>query len=126
MADLRDLYQEVILEHSKAPRNYRELQQSRPQGGGLQSALRRSLHGVSADGGRYHSGYRVSRLGMRHLQSFGVDDDAGLERQDAGRKRTNLFERFHDVVTGHAAATAAMRNLASWRCSRAFRSFRRE
>jgi len=25
MADLRDLYQELILEHSKAPRNYREL-----------------------------------------------------------------------------------------------------
>jgi len=25
MADLRDLYQEVILEHSKAPRNFREL-----------------------------------------------------------------------------------------------------
>ena len=28
MADLRDLYQEVILEHSKAPRNYRELKGS--------------------------------------------------------------------------------------------------
>jgi nitrogen fixation protein NifU and related proteins len=26
MADLRDLYQEVILEHSKAPRNYRVLE----------------------------------------------------------------------------------------------------
>ena len=25
MAELRDLYQEVILEHSKAPRNFREL-----------------------------------------------------------------------------------------------------
>src|SRR5256885_1307053 len=25
MPDLRELYQEVILEHSKAPRNYREL-----------------------------------------------------------------------------------------------------
>ena len=25
MAELRDLYQEVILEHTKAPRNYREL-----------------------------------------------------------------------------------------------------
>ncbi|MGA2962992.1 MAG: Fe-S cluster assembly sulfur transfer protein SufU, partial [Candidatus Korobacteraceae bacterium] len=25
MADLRDLYQEVILEHSKTPRNYREM-----------------------------------------------------------------------------------------------------
>ena len=28
MADLRDLYQEVILEHSKAPRNYRELKEA--------------------------------------------------------------------------------------------------
>ena len=26
MADLRDIYQEVILEHAKAPRNFRELQ----------------------------------------------------------------------------------------------------
>ncbi len=25
MSDLRDLYQDVILEHSKAPRNFREL-----------------------------------------------------------------------------------------------------
>jgi nitrogen fixation protein NifU and related proteins len=29
MGDLRDLYQEVILEHSKAPRNYRELSGAR-------------------------------------------------------------------------------------------------
>ena len=26
MPDLRDLYQEVILEHSKAPRNYRQME----------------------------------------------------------------------------------------------------
>ena len=30
MPDLRELYQEVILEHSKAPRNYRD---GEPQGG---------------------------------------------------------------------------------------------
>ena len=28
MPDLRDLYQEVILEHSKAPRNFRALAQA--------------------------------------------------------------------------------------------------
>lgn len=27
MADLRDMYQEVILEHAKSPRNYRELEE---------------------------------------------------------------------------------------------------
>ena len=32
MAGLRDLYQEVILEHSKAPRNYRELSEAESQG----------------------------------------------------------------------------------------------
>ena len=26
MSDLRDLYQETILEHSKSPRNYRKLE----------------------------------------------------------------------------------------------------
>ena len=46
MSDLRDLYQDVILEHSKAPRNFRELASRQPQGRGLQSALRRSLHGL--------------------------------------------------------------------------------
>ena len=30
MPDLRELYQEVILEHSKAPRNYRELETANP------------------------------------------------------------------------------------------------
>ena len=47
MSDLRDLYQEVILEHSKAPRNFRELAGRQPQGGRLQPAVRRPLHGLS-------------------------------------------------------------------------------
>ena len=34
MPDLRDLYQEVILEHSKAPRNYRELKEADHQAEG--------------------------------------------------------------------------------------------
>ena len=33
MPDLRELYQEVILEHNKAPRNYRELANGEPHSG---------------------------------------------------------------------------------------------
>ena len=40
MADLRDLYQEVILEHSKAPRNYRELSDASRR-------LRASIHSAA-------------------------------------------------------------------------------
>ena len=90
MADLRDLYQEVILEHSKTPRNYRELTSPLSKSGGIQSALRRSLHGVSADAGGFHSRYRFSRFGLRHLQGVGLDDDAELERQDPERSRRPL------------------------------------
>ena len=43
---LRDLYQDMILEHSKSPRNFRDLAAGKPQGRGLQPALRRPLHGV--------------------------------------------------------------------------------
>ena len=35
MADLRDLYQEVILEHSKAPRNFHTLAESNQQAEGF-------------------------------------------------------------------------------------------
>jgi nitrogen fixation NifU-like protein len=35
MPDLRDLYQEVILEHSKAPRNYRRLPTANHQAEGF-------------------------------------------------------------------------------------------
>ena len=55
MSDLRDLYQEVILEHSKAPRNFRELQDGQSQSGGIQPAVRRPLHRLPRHGRRLDS-----------------------------------------------------------------------
>ena len=39
--DLRELYQDVIIDHSKRPRNFRALERRGAQGGRLQSAVRR-------------------------------------------------------------------------------------
>ena len=75
MADLRDIYQEVILEHAKSPRNYRALG-TRREGRGLQPAVRRPLHRVHGDAGRGYPGHCVPRLRLRHFEGVGVDDDA--------------------------------------------------
>ena len=42
--DLRELYQEVILDHNQRPRNFGALPEARPQRRGLQPALRRPGH----------------------------------------------------------------------------------
>ena len=123
MADLRDLYQEVILEHSKAPRNYRELAGHESQGRGLQPAVRRSVHGLCRDGGRLDSRHRLPGLGLRDLQGFGVDDDAEPEGQDAGGSAKKCSSSFTTLVTGQTRR-ASSGIWASWRYSPEFRSFR--
>jgi hypothetical protein len=47
MPDLRELYQEVILEHSKAPRNYRELATANHRAEGYNPLRMRDFKGVS-------------------------------------------------------------------------------
>ena len=49
MSDLRELYQEVILEHSKAPRNYRELATANHKAEGYNPLCGDQLHGLSQD-----------------------------------------------------------------------------
>ena len=48
MADLRDLYQDIILEHSKNPRNYRAIEAANRTAEGFNPALRRPLYGLPA------------------------------------------------------------------------------
>ena len=47
MSDLSDLYQEVILDHNKRPRNFHALDGAEPPRRGLQPALRRPADAVS-------------------------------------------------------------------------------
>jgi nitrogen fixation NifU-like protein len=103
MGDLRDLYQEVILEHSKAPRNYRELQNPDRKAEGFNPlcgdhfTVYLQMQGETIQDVVFQgSGCAISKASA----SMMTQALKGKTRQDAD----DLFERFHNVVTGHAAA----------------------
>jgi nitrogen fixation protein NifU and related proteins len=100
MAELRDLYQDIILEHSKRPRNYRALEGANRKAEGfnplcgdhftvyLQVGDDGQIRDVSFQG----SGCAISKA------------SASMMTQAVKGKRTEeaeaLFQKFHHVVTG--------------------------
>jgi len=106
MGDLRDLYQEVILEHSKAPRNYRELQNPDRKAEGFNPlcgdhfTVYLQMQGETIQDVVFQgSGCAISKASA----SMMTQALKGKTRQDADE----LFEGFHNVVTGHAAANGS-------------------
>lgn len=102
MADLRDLYQELILEHSKAPRNFRELKSPDHKAEGYNPLCgdRFTVY-VALDGDSIRdmsfqgSGCAISKASASMMtQSLKGKTKAEAEE---------LFSRFHKVVTGQAA-----------------------
>jgi nitrogen fixation protein NifU and related proteins len=101
MADLRDLYQELILEHSKAPRNYRELTNADHKAEGYNPlcgdrfTVYLKMQGESIqDIGFQGSGCAISKASA----SMMTQSLKGKTRSEAD----DLFNRFHKVVTGQA------------------------
>ena len=99
MADLRDLYQEVILEHSKAPRNYRELPNANHKAEGFNplcgdhftvylDVQGDAIRDISFQG----SGCAISKASA----SMMTQSLKGKTRGEADK----LFEAFHRLVTG--------------------------
>jgi nitrogen fixation protein NifU and related proteins len=101
MADLRELYQEVILEHSKAPRNYRELPSANHKAEGFNPlcgdhfTLYLDLDGDTIrDIGFQGSGCAISKASA----SMMTQSVKGKSKQEAEK----LFSEFHKLVTGQA------------------------
>jgi len=99
MADLRDLYQELILEHSKAPRNYRELKTAdhkaegyNPLCGDHFTVFLQMEGDTIRDVAFQGSGCAISKASA----SMMTQSLKGKTRAEA----EELFERFHKVVTG--------------------------
>ncbi|MGA3293903.1 MAG: Fe-S cluster assembly sulfur transfer protein SufU [Candidatus Acidiferrales bacterium] len=103
MSDLRDLYQDVILEHSKAPRNYREIAAANHKAEGYNPLCGDrftvyldmegdSIRDISFQG----SGCAISKASA----SMMTQSVKGKTKAEAEQ----LFKRFHDLVTGHAPA----------------------
>jgi nitrogen fixation NifU-like protein len=114
MADLRDLYQEVILDHSKKPRNFRRMEGAVRTAEGFNPLCGdRVTVFVALEGGKVKdvsfqgSGCAISTASA----SMMTEKLKGMTPEEAEQ----VFERFHDLVTGKsdaAAAPAALGKLA--------------
>jgi nitrogen fixation protein NifU and related proteins len=99
MSDLRELYQDVILEHSKAPRNYRELPQANHKAEGYNPLCgdHFTIY-LNVDGDKIQdvsfqgSGCAISKASA----SMMTQSVKGKSKEEAGK----LFEKFHQLVTG--------------------------
>jgi nitrogen fixation protein NifU and related proteins len=100
MSDLRELYQDVILEHSKAPRNYRSLEKANHKAEGYNPlcgdhfTIYLTLDGDKiADVSFQGSGCAISKASA----SMMTQSVKGKTKEEAEK----MFERFHELVTGH-------------------------
>jgi nitrogen fixation protein NifU and related proteins len=105
MSDLRDLYQDVILDHSKAPRNYRDLPAANHKAEGFNPLCGDHFTVyITLDGDKIQdisfqgSGCAISKASA----SMMTQKLKGKTKAEAEA----LFERFHSLVTGHAANDA--------------------
>jgi nitrogen fixation NifU-like protein len=106
MSDLRDLYQDVILEHSKAPRNFRELASANHKAEGFNPlcgdrfTIYLDLDGDSIrDIAFQGSGCAISKASASMMTQI----LKGKTREEAEA----LFDRFHRLVTGQQASEQA-------------------
>ncbi|MGA8438512.1 MAG: SUF system NifU family Fe-S cluster assembly protein [Candidatus Sulfotelmatobacter sp.] len=106
MADLRELYQELILEHSKAPRNYRELKHATSRAEGYNPLCGdRFTVSVQTEGDSIRdiafqgSGCAISKASA----SMMTESVKGKTKEQA----KELFEHFHRTVTGSQNGSSA-------------------
>jgi nitrogen fixation NifU-like protein len=102
MAELRDLYQEVILEHAKAPRNYRELDQPvakaegyNPLCGDRCTVFINQKDGVIHDISFQGNGCAISKASAS-MMTQALKGKTLPEAEE-------MFKTFHGMVTGQKA-----------------------
>lgn len=106
MSDLRELYQQVILDHNKKPRNYRELEGANRQADGYNPLCGDKVHvylhvanDVIQDISFQGSGCAISKASA----SMMTERLKGKTLAEAEA----IFKTFHELVTGASATPAA-------------------
>jgi nitrogen fixation protein NifU and related proteins len=105
MSELRDLYQEVILEHSKHPRNFRVMETANRKAEGYNplcgdhytifvDVAGDAIRDISFQG----SGCAISKASAS-MMSQALKDKTTAEAED-------LFDKFHRIITGQETDTA--------------------
>ena len=111
MADLKALYQEVILDHSKNPRNFHKLEPAD------RTALGRNpLCGDQFTVYLRMDGDRIAEIGFEG-QGCAISKSSASMMTQAVKGKTEdeaeaLFDRFHDLVTGKGADPESLGKLA--------------
>jgi nitrogen fixation NifU-like protein len=103
LSDLRELYQEVILDHNRRPRNFRAIDDAsrkaegyNPLCGDRLSLYLKVENGVITDASFQGSGCAISKASA----SMMTDSIKGRTLDDARR----MFDEFHGMVTGKTGA----------------------
>jgi nitrogen fixation protein NifU and related proteins len=106
MSELTDLYQEVILDHNKKPRNFQKLADANRTAEGFNPLCGDQIQlyvkvedGVIRDIGFQGSGCAISKASASLMTS--------LVKGKTSDEADALFERFHRLVTTEHAADAA-------------------
>ena len=101
MADLRDLYQEVILDHHKKPRNFHKLENANRRADGYNPLCGDKLsvfiqieNGVVKDIGFVGTGCAISTASA----SMMTESLKGKTEEEV----RGIFGRFHQLVTNHS------------------------
>jgi nitrogen fixation NifU-like protein len=105
MSELRDLYQEVILEHSKHPRNFRVMESANRKAEGYNplcgdhytifvDVADDAIRDLSFQG----SGCAISKASAS-MMSQALKDKTTAEAEE-------LFDKFHRIITGQETDTA--------------------
>ncbi len=98
MSDLRELYQQVIIDHSKRPRNFRALENARKADGHNPLCGDRITVYVDVDGDTIRevafqgSGCAISTAAASLMSE--------VLRGQSIEEAQRIFERYHDLVTG--------------------------
>ena len=98
MFDLKDLYQEIIVDHNRAPRNFREIENAditaegyNPLCGDKLTVYAKMVAGVISDVSFQGEGCAIS------VASASLMTDQLMGKTEAEAK--NIFETFHELVT---------------------------
>jgi nitrogen fixation protein NifU and related proteins len=111
MSELRDLYQEVILEHSKHPRNFREMESANHKAEGFNPLCgdHFTIYVNVRDGAIQDISFQGSGCAISKASASMMTQTLKGKSADEAEE---LFTRFHDVVTGHAESSDAIGKLA--------------
>ena len=92
--DIQELYREMVMEHSRKPKNFRRLQAATCSADGFNPFCGDQLTLDATLDGDNIADIGFVGVRLRHLEGVGFPDDRGREGQEQGPKPTSCSRHF--------------------------------